>query len=119
MRGLPTRQQAHRIAKVVAEAALVKTAIAGNDANWGRIASAAGYAGIEIEEDEISVRINGTLMFQHGEPIECDRAALAEQLRADRQVHIELDFSRGDASVRFWTCDLTQEYVRLNSELET
>ena len=72
VQGARTREEARRIAKTVAEGPLVKTAIAGGDPNWGRIVSAVGYSGVEIEEAEISLRLNGTLLYEAGRPVAFD-----------------------------------------------
>ena len=119
VRGLRTREEAYRIAKAVADSPLVKTAIAGADPNWGRIVSAAGYAGVPLREEDISLRLNGTPLYQSGAPVAHDAASVSHGLRENRDVLIELDLALGDAAVRFWTCDLTAEYVRLNSEYTT
>lgn len=119
VRGLPTRAEARQIAKAIAEGPLVKTAITGADPNWGRIVSAAGYSGVEVEEEDMSLSINGVRIYQAGRPVEYDERALSEQMRNQRDVLIELDVTRGEAGIRFWTCDLTEEYVRLNSEYTT
>lgn len=119
VRGLPDRAQAHRIAKAIADSPLVKTAITGADPNWGRIVSAAGYAGVPLREQDITLRLNGTLLYEAGAPAPHDAKAVSDALRQNRDVHIELDLPLGDAAVRFWTCDLTAEYVRLNSEYTT
>ena len=117
--GLPTRDEAHRIAKIIAEGPLVKTAIAGADPNWGRIVSAAGYSGVDLKEEDMSLAINGIKIYAAGSPTDYDESALSKTLREQRDVHIELSLTLGNAGVRFWTCDLTQEYVRLNSEYTT
>jgi len=119
VRGLKSRDDAHRIAKVVADSPLVKTAITGADPNWGRIVSAVGYSGVELRESDISLRISGTLLYASGSPVDYDEQAVSESIKASRDVLIELDFPLGDAGVRFWTSDLTSEYVRLNSEYTT
>jgi glutamate N-acetyltransferase/amino-acid N-acetyltransferase len=119
IRGLPQREQARRIAKAIADSPLVKTAITGADPNWGRIVSAAGYAGVPLREQDITLRLNGTLLYEAGAPTPHDAKAVSDALRQNRDVHIELDLPLGDAAVRFWTCDLTAEYVRLNSEYTT
>ena len=119
VRGLSTREEAHRIAKAIADSPLVKTAIAGADPNWGRIVSAAGYAGVPLREQDITLHLNGTLLYEAGAPTPHDAKAVSEALRRNRDVYIELDLPLGDAAVRFWTCDLTAEYVRLNSEYTT
>jgi glutamate N-acetyltransferase/amino-acid N-acetyltransferase len=121
--GLATRDQAYRMAKEIADSALVKTAITGGDPNWGRIVSAAGYAHVDFDTAFVSLRINGMQVYLAGTPVPFDAAALSQQLKSNRDVHLELSVSGGPCSgkeaVRFWTSDLTQEYVRLNSEYTT
>lgn len=121
--GLETRDAAYRMAKEIADSALVKTAITGGDPNWGRIVSAAGYASVSFDTAFVSLKINGTQVYLAGTPVPFDAAALSMQLKGDRNVHLELSVSggpcSGSESVRFWTSDLTQEYVRLNSEYTT
>lgn len=121
--GFETREAAFRVAKEISESALVKTAITGNDPNWGRITSAAGYAGIDFDASCLSLEINGTTVFTAGTPVDYDESALSRQMKNGRDVHLVLTLSGGPASgnkaVRFWTSDLTQEYVRLNSEYTT
>lgn len=117
--GARTRSEAFRIAKEIADSALVKTAITGADPNWGRIISAAGYAGVELKDEEMSLVLNGVEIYKAGVPTECDAAALSNSIRENRDVSILLQLTHGDAAVRFWTSDLTAEYVRLNSEYTT
>ncbi len=117
--GLRTREEAEVIARTVADDALVKTAITGNDPNWGRIVSCCGRTGVDLVEDDITLAINGTTIFQEGTPVEYDQQAVSAAMRDEEQVVIELRFPFGEASTRFWTCDLTTEYVRLNSEYTT
>jgi len=119
VRGLRTREEAYRIAKSIADSPLVKTAIAGGDPNWGRIISAAGYAGVPLREEDMTLRLNGTLLYKSGAPVEFDAKRISESIRANRDVSIELDLTLGDQSVRFWTSDLTAEYVRLNADYTT
>lgn len=119
VRGMREPGDAHRIAKTVAESPLVKTAIAGADPNWGRIVSAIGYSGIKVREEDITLRINTTLIYRSGAPVEYDAGLVSEQMRASRDVHIDLEFQHGAHDARFWTTDLTAEYVRLNSEYTT
>ncbi|MCA9049054.1 MAG: bifunctional ornithine acetyltransferase/N-acetylglutamate synthase, partial [Planctomycetaceae bacterium] len=121
--GFETREAAFGVAKEIAESALVKTAITGADPNWGRITSAAGYAGIDFDPSFLSLKINETLVFRSGTPVAFDAAGLSQQMKDCREVHLQLQLSGGPSSgteaVRFWTSDLTQEYVRLNSEYTT
>lgn len=117
--GCRNRSDAHRIAKTVADSALVKTAIAGADPNWGRIVSAAGYCGVEFSETELSLRVNGTMLYDRGSPTSFDPAVESKRLRDSHDTHVELVLTHGDGKCRFWTCDLTQEYVRINSDYTT
>lgn len=119
VKGLSTREEAVLIAKTIANDALVKTAITGADPNWGRIISCVGRTGIDVNEEDIRLSINGTLIFENGVAADYDEKALSQSMRDNRDVHIELGFPRGESAVRFWTCDLTQEYVRLNSDYTT
>ncbi len=121
--GLETRDAAYRMAKEIADSALVKTAVAGGDPNWGRIVSAAGYANVDFDTAYVSLHINGIEVYRAGTPVPFDAADLSKQLKTNRDVHLKLSVSGGPCfgkeSVRFWTSDLTQEYVRLNSEYTT
>jgi len=118
--GLRSAEQASRIARAVADSPLVKTAIAGADPNWGRIVSAVGYADVDLQEEEISLAINGTTIYRAGSPLVYDERAVSDQMRTDRDVHIDIEIAQdGFAAVRFWTSDLTAEYVRLNAEYTT
>jgi glutamate N-acetyltransferase/amino-acid N-acetyltransferase len=117
--GCRDRNEARRIAKNVANDALVKTAIHGADPNWGRIASAAGYSGVEFDESELALWLNGIPLYRDGAPVEFDADAVSQKLRSERNVDIRLVFERGNASIRFWTTDLTAEYVRLNADYTT
>ncbi len=117
--GCATREAARQIAKTVAESLLVKTAIAGADPNWGRIVSAAGYAGVPFRPQGVNLRVNGVQLYQAGQPTTFNRAAVSRSIRENRETAIELSFSEGTAKIRFWTTDLTAEYVRLNADYTT
>ena len=119
VQGLQTRADAMRIARTVADSPLVKTAITGADPNWGRIVSAVGYSGVNVDEQDISLALNGMPLYRAGTPLDFDAKTVSDSIRNNRDVHIELTITRGDASARFWTSDLTAEYVRLNSEYTT
>ena len=119
VQGCHTREDAHCIAKTVADSALVKTAITGADPNWGRIVSAAGYSGVKFDPLGIELRVNDHLLFQYGAPVAFDPQRVSDSIRTRRGTLIDLRFAEGSADVRFWTSDLTAEYVRLNSEYTT
>lgn len=117
--GCRTREDARAIAKTVAESALVKTAIAGGDPNWGRIVSAAGYAGVDFDESELSLTLNGFPLYHNGAPLPFDAEAVSNSIKSERETKIELAIKQGPAAVRFWTCDLTTEYVHINADYTT
>ena len=83
------------MAKEIADSALVKTAIAGGDPNWGRIVSAAGYAHVDFDTAFVSLHINGTEVYRAGIPVPFDAAALSKQLKTNRDVHLVLAISGG------------------------
>ena len=117
--GCRTRDEAFQIAKAIADSPLVKTAICGADPNWGRIVSAAGYAGVPLLETDMTLVVNGFLLYQAGAPVEFDAGQVSTSLRKNRNVTIDLNLTHGSAQVRFWTCDLTKEYVELNADYTT
>jgi glutamate N-acetyltransferase/amino-acid N-acetyltransferase len=117
--GCQSREEAHSIARAVADSPLVKTAIHGADPNWGRIVSAAGYAGVPFSEEELSLWINGICVYEHGVPTSFSSADLASTIRANRDVRLRLVLERGTGRIRVWSCDLTAEYVRLNADYTT
>jgi glutamate N-acetyltransferase/amino-acid N-acetyltransferase len=117
--GFSSFEDARAIARAVADSPLVKTAIHGADPNWGRIVSAAGYAGVAFDQEQLSLSINGVPVYENGMPIPFDADGLSHSLKSERDVHLRLQVFGGKAAVRFWTCDLTAEYVRLNADYTT
>jgi glutamate N-acetyltransferase/amino-acid N-acetyltransferase len=117
--GLRDGTEARRVARAVADSALVKTAIYGADPNWGRIVSAAGYAGVDFAEEQLSLWLGDILLYQAGTPQPFDTAAASAYLRNNRDIHMRLRFTLGQGRCTFWTCDLTDEYVRLNAAYTT
>jgi glutamate N-acetyltransferase/amino-acid N-acetyltransferase len=117
--GCRSRQDALKISKTIADSPLVKTAIAGADPNWGRIVSAAGYAGVPFDPSKVTLHLNGLLLYERGAPVDFDADAAAKSIADDRDTSIVLLLEEGRASARFWTTDLTAEYVRLNADYHT
>ncbi len=117
--GCATRDEAVRIAKTVADSPLVKTAIAGADPNWGRIVSAAGYADVPFDPENVALLINGLLVYEKGTPVPFDESTVSESISSQRDTLLVLLMGEGDCSARFWTTDLTAEYVRLNADYRT
>ncbi len=117
--GCATAAAARQIARTVADSPLVKTAVAGADPNWGRIVSAAGYAGIEFDPSKVDLTINGFLLYQRGAPVDFDAEQVSTSIRGNRETAVVLSFGEGEGQIRFWTTDLTAEYVRLNADYHT
>ena len=110
---------ADQIARTVANSALVKTAVTGADPNWGRIVSAAGYAGVDFCLSETSLSIADHCVFRNGQPIPFSATEVSRCMAESDQVEIELRVGGGPGSAYHWTSDLTTDYVRLNSEYTT
>ena len=119
VRGANTQGDADAIARNIALSNLVKTAITGGDPNWGRIVSAAGYAGVPIQPNRTALAINRLSLFRAGEPLEFDAKQVSESIRQNKLTVIELDVGLGPGTATHWTTDLNTEYVRFNSEYTT
>lgn len=116
--GARSRNDAARIARSIADSPLVKTAINGEDPNWGRIVSAAGYAGVELNESMTNLYINDILIFAKGMPTQSDLNKLSASMK-NTDIHIRLELGLGDCADTVWTCDLSHEYVTINAEYHT
>jgi glutamate N-acetyltransferase/amino-acid N-acetyltransferase len=119
VRGCKTRDDARRIARTVADSALVKTAIAGGDPNWGRIVSAAGYAGVRFDPAGVDLSVNGFSLYERGGPVAFDARTVSTAIKSSRETSIVLTLREGTAARRFWTSDLNVEYVRFNADYTT
>jgi len=112
--GAVSAKSAHRIAMSIANSPLVKTAIAGEDANWGRIVMAVGKAGEPADRDRLSVAVGGTWMARDGEVVPgYDEAPVVAHMRG-REVEIAVDLGLGRGKATVWTCDLTHGYIDIN-----
>lgn len=111
--------QPQKVAKTIANSPLVKTALYGNDPNWGRIIAAAGRSGVSFDPAKVDISLAGTAVFKHGAGVEFDAAALSEKMKA-KEVRIVVDFhQRGKASAVVWTCDFSYDYVKINADYHT
>lgn len=117
--GTASVADARQIARTIANSPLVKTAIHGADPNWGRIVSAAGYAGIEFDPRAVSLWVQNVLLYEKGTPQPFDGPAVSQLIKDNRDTHMRLVVGSGPSKARFWTTDLTAEYVRLNAEYHT
>ena len=114
--GAETDGSAHRIAMSIANSPLVKTAIAGGDANWGRIVMAVGKAGEPADRDRLSIRFGGTEVAASGMVVPgYDEAPVAAHL-SGQEVEIAVDIGLGDGRATVWTCDLTHGYISINAD---
>lgn len=116
--GAKSRSDAARIARSIADSPLVKTAINGEDPNWGRIVSAAGYAGVTLDESTTNLFINDILIFAKGMPTQCDLSKLSTSMK-NTDINIRLELGLGECKDTIWTCDLSHEYVTINAEYHT
>jgi glutamate N-acetyltransferase/amino-acid N-acetyltransferase len=107
---------ARRIGKAIANSPLVKTAIAGEDANWGRIVAAVGKAGERADRDRLSIRMGGVQVARDGCRVPgYDEGPVAEHMKG-REIVIEVDVGVGEGRATVWTCDLTHEYIAINAD---
>ena len=114
--GAASHKAARQIALSIANSPLVKTAIAGEDANWGRIVMAVGKAGEEADRDKLVVRIGDVDIAKNGMPVEgYDETPVAKHMKGS-EIKIEVDVGVGKAEATVWTCDLTYEYIRINAD---
>ena len=109
---------AKTIARTIANSPLVKCAMHGNDPNWGRIVSAAGYAGVKFDPSKCTLRLQGVEVFRSGRPMEFNAEALSKKL-AKEEVDVVLDCRIGKSDATCWTCDLSKEYVTINADYHT
>jgi glutamate N-acetyltransferase / amino-acid N-acetyltransferase len=112
--GASTEKQALQAARSVANSNLVKTAMHGEDANWGRILAAIGYSGINFQPNDVELAINDLPFLNKNYGIVLDEA-LAKKALAEENITVRIDLNQGEKSAKFWTCDLSKEYVHINA----
>jgi glutamate N-acetyltransferase/amino-acid N-acetyltransferase len=114
--GAKSDASAHRIALSIANSPLVKTAIAGEDANWGRVVMAVGKAGEPADRDTLSIRFGNTQVAQNGLAVEgYDEAPVAAHLKGT-EIEIGVDIGLGEGRATVWTCDFTHGYISINAD---
>ena len=107
---------AKRIALSIANSPLVKTAIAGEDANWGRIVMAVGKAGEPADRDRLGIWFGETKIAEHGMRHPNYREAEASAYMKEESITIRVDIGLGDGEATVWTCDLTHGYISINAD---
>ena len=114
--GAQSDRSARAIGLAVANSPLVKTAIAGGDANWGRVVMAVGKAGEPADRDRLSIAFGGHWAAREGQPVaDYDEAPVAAHL-AGREIAIAVDLGLGEGRATVWTCDLTHGYISINAD---
>jgi len=114
--GAVSDDSARRIGLAVANSPLIKTAIAGGDANWGRVVMAVGKAGEPADRDKLSIGFGGTWAARDGQPLaDYDEVPVAAHLEG-QDISIEIDLGLGEGRATVWTCDLTHGYVAINAD---
>ena len=113
--GAETDESGRRVAFAIANSPLVKTAIAGGDANWGRVVMAVGKAGEPADRDRLRIHFGGHLVAENGQRADSYDEGLASRAVAGREVAISVDLGVGAGRARVWTCDLTEGYIRINT----
>ncbi|MGD1880109.1 MAG: bifunctional glutamate N-acetyltransferase/amino-acid acetyltransferase ArgJ [Kiloniellaceae bacterium] len=116
VRGAASQRGARRIGLAIANSPLVKTAIAGEDANWGRIVMAVGKSGERADRDRLGIAIGGVQVAAEGEVVPgYDEAPVAQHMKGS-EIDIEVDIGIGRGQATVWTCDLTHGYISINAD---
>lgn len=125
--GAPDDAAARRVAKTIVGSSLVKSAVFGRDPNWGRIAAAAGRAGVSFDQDNLRIQLGEFLLMENGQPLAFDRPAASAYLKQaaagaylkEDTVLMQVQIGNGPGSGTAWGCDLSYDYVKINAEYTT
>jgi glutamate N-acetyltransferase/amino-acid N-acetyltransferase len=117
--GAVSEAEAEVAAKTVATSPLMKTALFGNDPNWGRALAAIGRSGITVDPTRVSLRLGDFQLVAHGEPVPFDAVAVHHWLAQADEVKLVADLALGQAQATVWTCDFSYKYVEINAEYHT
>jgi glutamate N-acetyltransferase/amino-acid N-acetyltransferase len=107
-----------KAARAIANSSLVKTAINGEDANWGRILAAVGYAGIDFDPSQTEIYFGGLPILRRNYTIDFSEEE-AKAVLSRKEITITVNLHGGTGSASFWTCDLSREYVAINANYRT
>jgi N-acetylglutamate synthase/N-acetylornithine aminotransferase len=116
--GAATEEDAYKIVSAVAKSPLVKTSLFGEDANWGRILTAAGYSGAAFNPENIDIFIGDLLVCKNGAAVNFDEKE-ARSILKEKEIEITLKLGEGKFSDKMWTCDLSYDYVKINGSYRT
>ncbi|MCI5049831.1 MAG: bifunctional glutamate N-acetyltransferase/amino-acid acetyltransferase ArgJ [Rickettsiales bacterium] len=116
VKGAKSDKDAQTIAKSIANSPLVKTAIAGEDANWGRVIMAVGKSGVSVPSNDIDVRIGGVQITHNGAVVDgYNEAPVAEHMKG-QEINIQVNVGKGSGNAKVWTSDLTAQYIAINAD---
>jgi glutamate N-acetyltransferase/amino-acid N-acetyltransferase len=118
IRGAKSDADAERVARAVANSPLVKTAVAGSDPNWGRVVCAAGYSGARFNPEKVDILVNDLFLCRKGVDARFDEAAARRELDL-KEFTLRVDLHAGRGFSRIWTCDLTHDYITINTSYRT
>lgn len=118
VKGAASEEDADMAARTVANSPLVKTAITGHDANWGRIAGALGRSGAAFRQEDVSIDIMGLAVCRDGMTVPFDEDEALRRFE-DPEIVIDIDLGAGDAETTMWTCDFSHEYITINGDYRT
>lgn len=118
VKGCPSYWQGLKVARRIASSALLKTCIYGGDPNWGRIAASLGTSGIRIKKDKFDIYLGNRQVVKNGVTVNVNREQLANAFKG-KEISITVDLKLGRETATAWTCDLTEEYIKINAEYET
>ena len=116
--GAKTKENARKIARGICGSSLVKAALFGEDANWGRILTAAGYSGAEFNPEKVDISLGDLMVAQAGKGVAFSEKK-AKEILGLKDVHIHLNLHGGEEQATAWGCDLTHEYVTINGSYRT
>lgn len=116
--GAASDADAETVARSIANSPLVKTAIFGHDANWGRVAAAAGKCGVDFDQGDVDIDLLGVPVLRAGLPLPMDEDEMLRRFEAP-EVEVTVRLGSGPGAARIWTCDLTHDYVTINGDYRT
>ena len=116
--GAQSDDDARQAARVISTSPLVKTAVFGNDPNWGRVMMALGRSGVEMQESRVTLYFNDICVLEKGQAVPFDRDEAIERMKQP-EVRFDISLALADGSATAWTCDFSYEYVRINGEYTT